>query len=282
MWKDLLNEFISGFTVETIRYFSFAGIAFLVFYITGRKFLARYKIQQKYPHYKNMVREIKYSLLSMAIFGLNGVFVFIMYKHGYTRLYNNFSDHSVGYFILSILIFIVAHDFYFYWTHRFMHLKSIYPYVHKIHHLSHDPTPWAAYAFHPVEAFIQAAIFPILVVIVPVHPLAVLVWGLWQTSLNVMGHLGFELFWSGFTTRKFTRWSNTSTHHNMHHKYANANYGLYFNFWDRMMGTNHPEYHQQFEMVKERTKNFNPLLSPTNTYPNFQATKSPETGPSME
>jgi sterol desaturase/sphingolipid hydroxylase (fatty acid hydroxylase superfamily) len=70
--------------------------------------------------------------------------------------------------------------------------------------------------------------------------------------MNVLGHLGFEIFPSGFTTNPLTKLSNTSVHHNMHHKYVNYNFGLYFNFWDKWMGTNHPNYHQEFESVASK------------------------------
>lgn len=32
------------------------------------------------------------------------------------------------------------------------------------------------------------------------------------------------------------------THHDMHHASGNSNFGLYFTWWDRMMGTEHPQY----------------------------------------
>ena len=250
--KDLGVKFMADFGAESFRYVLFAGIAFLVLYVLGKKALVRFKIQQKFPERKHMFREIKYSILSLSIFALNGAAILYLHSKGYTRLYTNFNDHSVGYFIFSVFAFIVAHDTYFYWSHRLLHVKKIYAVVHKLHHLSHDPTPWAAYAFHPLEAVVQAAIFPIMVFIIPVHPLALFVWGIYQVFLNVMGHSGFEFFPSGFTSGKISKWHNTSTHHNMHHKYANSNYGLYFNFWDRIMGTNHAEYTEQFEQGRAR------------------------------
>ena len=255
-WHTAFKDFTQDFSAETLRYFLFAGITFLAFYVLGKKIFIRFKIQQKFPATRHMWRELGLSLLSLSIFSLTGLFVITCYRHGYTKLYMDIHAHSWAYFVFSVLIFIVAHDTYFYWTHRFMHWKKIYPYVHKTHHLSHDPTPWAAYAFHPFEAIIQAAIFPIMVFILPVHLLAILVWGLYQVGLNVMGHSGFELFHSGFTTGTITKWHNTSTHHNMHHKYATGNYGLYFNFWDRVMGTNHAKYNETFEQVKTQAKNY--------------------------
>jgi len=245
-WQGALKSFTDDIKVESIRYLFFAGAVFLVFYVLGRQKLFRFKIQPKFPVNKQMWREFSYSLSSIIIFALVGLLVYALYEKGLIRIYTHFSDHSIAYFIFSVFAFIFVHDAYFYWTHRLMHAKKIYPIVHKLHHLSFDPTPWAAYAFHPAEAVVQAAIFPIMVCLIPAHPLTMLIWGLYQTTLNTMGHSGFELFPSGFTSHKIFKWSNTSTHHNMHHKYANSNYGLYFNIWDRLMGTNHPQYEARF------------------------------------
>ena len=38
----------------------------------------------------------------------------------------------------------------------------------------------------------------------------------------------------------------TTTHPDLHHSSAGANYGLYFTWWDRLMGTEHPEYYARF------------------------------------
>jgi sterol desaturase/sphingolipid hydroxylase (fatty acid hydroxylase superfamily) len=40
--------------------------------------------------------------------------------------------------------------------------------------------------------------------------------------------------------------------HNLHHQYFKGNYGLYFLFWDRMMGTIRNDYDERFEEVKSR------------------------------
>jgi Delta7-sterol 5-desaturase len=37
------------------------------------------------------------------------------------------------------------------------------------------------------------------------------------------------------------------THHALHHERFSANDSLYFNVWDRLFGTNHPDYHARFE-----------------------------------
>ncbi len=252
--EALLKNYLSEFTIDVIRYFVFAGIPFLLLYVLLKSKLIRYKIQQKFPENKHIAREISYSILSMLIFTVFGTTIFFLQQSGYTKIYTDVHEHSIAYLIFSILLFIVAHDTYFYWSHRLMHHKKIYPYVHLIHHKSYNPTPWATFSFHPLEAVAQVLILPIMVFAIPLHPYAILTWSMYQLVLNVGGHTGYEVMRNGFTQRRRSKWSNTATHHNMHHKYVNCNYGLYFNVWDQLMGTNHERYHQEFEANVNRRK----------------------------
>ena len=81
-------------------------------------------------------------------------------KNGLTQVYEPINKYGYGYYFFSILLMIVLHDTYFYWTHRAMHWKPLFKWVHKTHHLSINPTPFAAYAFHPIEAVVEIGIIP--------------------------------------------------------------------------------------------------------------------------
>ncbi|MDH4262047.1 MAG: sterol desaturase family protein [Spirochaetia bacterium] len=133
-----------------------------------------------------------------------------------------------------------------------MHLKHIYQKVHLVHHLSTNPSPWAAFAFHPYESILETLILPVIVFILPIHLYAIVIFLIIMTLMNVIGHLGYELYPSGFVTHPIGRWNNTATHHNMHHRLIQCNYGLYFNWWDFWMNTNHPDYIQTFQNIKQR------------------------------
>jgi len=133
-----------------------------------------------------------------------------------------------------------------------MHHPLLYERIHKVHHLSKDPTPWAAFSFHPSEALIELAFVPALIFTIPLHFSSLLILSLWQIGFNVMGHLGYEVFPQGMVKHPLFKWLNTSTNHNMHHKYVRCNYGLYFNIWDRIMHTNHAKYEETFEEVTAR------------------------------
>lgn len=64
--------------------------------------------------------------------------------------------------------------------------RKFFRFFHRTHHLSTNPTPWAAFAFSSAEALVQAAIFPLAVLLMPLHPLAFAVFLFWQMLFNVI------------------------------------------------------------------------------------------------
>ncbi|HVW96059.1 MAG TPA: sterol desaturase family protein [Mucilaginibacter sp.] len=233
----------------SVRYLLFAGSFYVFFYVWRNKRYWYAKIQQRYPDRQHIFREIKYSFITVLIFGLIIMLTVIAGQKGLTLVYAPLNKYGYLYYFVSILLMIVLHDTYFYWTHRLMHWKPLFRWAHKTHHLSVNPTPFAAYAFHPAEAVVEVGIIPLIAFTIPHHASAIVIFGLYSLLLNVTGHLGYELFPKGFASHKLFRWHNTSTHHNMHHRLVKCNYGLYFNFWDRIMHTNHPTYVESYDQV---------------------------------
>lgn len=238
----------------SLRYLMFSGIAYLIFYIWKRRAMFRFKIQQAFPKSAAVHTELLFSITTILIFALVIYGIIFSPLQAYTLIYTDFSEHSVIYFILSFALVVVIHDTYFYWVHRLMHWRKIFKYVHHVHHRSHNPTPLAAFSFHPVEAILEIGFLPIIVFILPLHNLTLLLFGIYMILHNVIGHLGFELLPERFGNSILFRWLNTSTHHNMHHHYGRGNYGLYFNLWDRLAGTNHKHYGEEFKHVTQRSK----------------------------
>lgn len=238
--------------VMSLRYALLASTAFLIFYVIRKHRLEFRKIQVKFPKAKDYVREICFSAITAAIFTGIGFGVFATPFARFTQAYYDISKFGITYFIISILLMIIVHDTYFYWTHRWMHRKSVYKFVHRVHHLSTNPSPWAAMAFHPLEAVVEGSVIVLIAFLFPVHPLAIGIFLLFMMTYNVYGHLGFELYPKGFSKNLIGKWINTSVNHNMHHQTVNGNYGLYFLWWDRWMGTLMANYDATFDSVKSR------------------------------
>lgn len=240
------------FLVIILRYFILASVAFLIFYVFRRRKKFFKKIQPKLPGNKDYLREILYSCITAAVFASIGYIVFVTPVSHYTQAYFDISKHSSAYFLFSILLMILVHDTYFYWTHRWMHRRSVFKIVHRVHHLSTNPSPWAAMAFHPIEAVIEGSVIALIAFLFPVHPLAIGIFLLFMMIYNVYGHLGYELYPRGFSKTRLGKWVNTSVNHNMHHQSVQGNYGLYFLWWDRWMNTLQSNYDESFEAVKSR------------------------------
>jgi lathosterol oxidase len=238
---------IPGASIErAILYFALAGTAWLVLHVICARWLAHRRIN-RVPTWGQMGREVLYSLRSLVIYGLVGGFIVFAYFSGWTRIYTRPDAFGWLYFFASIPLVILIHDTYFYWTHRMMHHPRLFRLFHHTHHLSTSPSPWAAYSFSPLEALVQAGIAPLVLLTIPCHPLAFSTFMLWQISFNVLGHCGYELFPRWFVRSWCGRLLNTATHHAQHHETNRANFSLYFNVWDRLMGTNHARYAERFE-----------------------------------
>jgi len=273
-FSELIKVFSGVFVSDFLRYFIAAGFAYLLFWVLLKNVLSHKFIQRKFPDKERLFFEFKYSVSTAAIFACVGTGMFFLIKGGHSQMYHDIDLRGWWYFFLSIPLSIIIHDAYFYWTHRLMHHPKIFKYVHLVHHRSTNPSPWAAYSFHPSEAVVQAGIGPVLILMLPMHDLALLSFITYMITLNVFGHYGFEIFPKGFTRNKLVFWHNTSTHHNMHHKYFDYNYSLYFNWWDRIFKTLHPKYDDVFDEVASRkrtitggiekdTEDSNSSLSPT-------------------
>ncbi len=235
-----------------LRYLLFAGIPFLLFYVFFNDKWTLARIQKRFPRKKDYIREVSYSLSSVGIFAAIAWLLFAGPLGPYTQLYFESSEHSLLYYGFTIIVMMFIHDTYFYWMHRLMHHPKLFNMTHLVHHKSHNPSPWAAYSFHPLEAIVEASVLIVIAFVIPVHPTAMMLFFMFSIAYNVLGHLGYELYPKGTNKHWLGKWLNTSTNHNMHHKYSHGNYGLYFTFWDRLMGTMHKKYDRTFEEVTER------------------------------
>lgn len=229
-----------------IRYLIFAGGA-LWLIMANHKSLAGRRIQPAPFTATQFQREAGWSALSALVFGAVGLAAHLANREfGFMAFYNGIDTYGWVWFWLSIPAALLVHDFYFYWAHRLMHAPALFERVHRVHHLSTNPSPLSAFAFHPCEAVIEAVGLLVVLMIVPLHPLAFLSFSTFLIAFNVMGHLGYELFPRFMGETPVLRLLNTATSHNQHHRTFRYNYGLYTLIWDRLFGTLHPNYAAAF------------------------------------
>jgi len=228
-------------TIAVGRYILMAGLAYMLCYHPGLDFLKRFKIQPSMPKQKQVRHEFIFSLSTVFIFSSIGIAAYLLFINGYTTIYMKVGQHDWAYFFLSLLFMVIIHDAYFYWTHRLLHTKWLFKKIHVIHHRSVNPTPWAAYSFHPLEALLESLIVFPFITIFPVHIAVFLSFTFLVLLMNVIGHLGFEFLPMKLRNSKLGKHFTSSTHHNLHHQKNKKNFGYYFTFWDNLMRTSQEE-----------------------------------------
>ncbi len=205
----------------------------------GFALLTRLKFRGLYTGLDRQIRrEIAWSLASALIYGAPaGLLAWGWQEHGWTRVYTDVNAWPLWWLPVSVLVYLLLHDAWFYWTHRWMHRPALFRAAHAVHHASRPPTAWAAMSFHPWEAVTGAVVIPALVLTIPIHFAALGVVLAVMTLMGVTNHMGWELFPRRLVEGPAGSWLITASHHQRHHQQYGCNYGLYFRFWDRLCGT---------------------------------------------
>lgn len=248
------NFFLATLVLSAIvafRYFLMVTPIWAMLYWHKPTKWTKRQIYETLPSKDMQAFEIKWSVITSLLFGLSGVGLGLMWQMNLTKIYLPFSAYGLWYLPVSFLVMSVLHDFYFYVTHRWLHLPKVYRRFHSLHHQSLTPSPWASFSFHPVEGFIQALALPLIVLVLPVHPTVLLAYLTFMTISAIINHLGFEVLPQNGFGQWLGRWLITGTHHAQHHRYFRTNYGLFFTIWDKVFGTEDSRYETELSRLTE-------------------------------
>src|SRR5688572_11367455 len=78
-------------------------------------------------------REFLRSMRTVVIFSLVGMSVFVGYRLGIHRVYEDPLAYGWAWLAASLPVVVVLHDAWFYWTHRLMHSPRLFGNVHRTH-----------------------------------------------------------------------------------------------------------------------------------------------------
>jgi Delta7-sterol 5-desaturase len=200
----------------------------------------RFRIRATMSGTDQIRREVFRSLFSITIFqfAMVGSRVVAMGFGVFVDLRN--PSLSGWQLLIGFPLIFILHDMYFYWTHRLMHLSGFYRIIHREHHKSFAPTAYAAYSFAFLEAWVQGSFLVVYVLVFPANTPMIVFFLFVEITYNSVIHSGIDPFPSWMVTHRYFGWLAGSAYHDLHHRTANWNFGLYFRFWDRLMGTEHP------------------------------------------
>lgn len=154
------------------------------------------------------------------------------------KLYWNVADYGLSYYFLCYPLYFLWVEFFAYFAHRFHHTRFMYKKLHKQHHRYVAPTPYGAYAMHPIE-FIIFVIGPLSVIyMVPFHVV--------PFFCNII-YIGFHAIvdHSGINFSPDLPFQASVRFHDDHHQYFHTNYGQSLVIFDYLFDTMYQKNHSQ-------------------------------------
>lgn len=133
--------------------------------------------------------------------------------------------------IISLALFETA----FYWLHVWLHSPTGYRF-HKDHHAYYTPISLAGQWGSVVDGLVSLPIPAFVpVFIVGMHPASIWLYAIAQTAHSSYDHCGYDFPVNPF---QLIPLASHVEAHNFHHSHSVDNFGLFWRFWDNIMGTN--------------------------------------------
>jgi sterol desaturase/sphingolipid hydroxylase (fatty acid hydroxylase superfamily) len=154
---------------------------------------------------------------------------------------------SIPEFICHFIICVLANDTVFYWSHRLLHSKYMYKYIHKVHHEHKITVGFASEYTHPLE-FIIGNLLPNasgpMLLGSRLHGYTHLCWIFVRIIKATEAHCGYNFPWS---LNNLFPMSIESDFHNYHHLSFKDNYGSFTKLWDYLCRTIAKDYQSKLK-----------------------------------
>jgi Delta7-sterol 5-desaturase len=228
-WAKLVTASILG---GLVIFWSVAGYYHVRYYVLRRHEPETWKCQPRRFLRPEQQREAALlSTMNLTIGGvLSGTLIYALSKGARIPLYFAIARYGWTYTLASSVLLFVLVDGLAYYAHRALHVRALFPYVHRWHHRYVATSPFVVTAMHPAEFLtFQAVTFAPLFVI-PFHYVSAIVVFVYILVFNIIDHSGVRL-------ESKLPWQGPSVFHDDHHAHFHCNFGQCFQIWDRLHGT---------------------------------------------
>lgn len=235
-------EQLTAFQTQVYQIYEAYGFYFLVLILA----IGAWEIVSRIYRRKLSWHYVLDSISSIATLPLIGVMAYLaaligigsIYSVG-NVIYEQYAIYQAGWSIGSVLLVLLATDFWYYWEHRGFHRINVMWATHTVHHSSDFINIPMAYRFGPLDSFFTGLIH---------LPLTLF----FDPALVLIGIVANQIYQAWIHTEaigKMPAWFeflfNTPSHHRVHHgrneQYIDKNYGGCLIVWDRIFGTFEPE-----------------------------------------
>lgn len=241
----LVGSWLRNWLLATGLYFVVGLIwAYYCYFCFGSSL---YPSKDHIPTVKAMVEQMQVAFLAMPLYAMLPALTEYVVERGWTLSYARIEDIGLLQYGLYFAMYMTSVEFFVYWQHRLLHdIKPGYRYLHHIHHIynkEHTLSPFAGLAFHPIDGILQAIPYTWTLFFVPMHflthELLLFATAVWTTNIHDCIHVRMDpIMGAGY--------------HTIHHTTYKHNYGHYFWYMDRLMGTLiFPEDYQERKYKKQ-------------------------------
>lgn len=224
------NDFVLstlGSTLFLTLYFWLNSLFFFYLDIFQPEFFMKYRIQDNNAKFtlKEVLKAVRVCLRNQFVTLIMSVPLFYLSKlRG-----QDFKAAALPTFhwvLVEMCVFIMVEEIGFYYAHRFLHHRSIYKYVHKVHHEWTAPISIIGIYCHPVE-HILSNILPLYMgpFIMGSHVATATLWMCIAISSTQVSHGGYHL-----------PFFPSPEAHDFHHLKFTNNFGM-MGILDRLHGT---------------------------------------------
>ena len=191
-----------------------------------------WKLQpRRWPNPRARRREIALGAANMTLGSIaSGLFAYYVATGGASSIYTSLDQHGLAFSIATTLAYFVITDGVLYGAHRLLHRKTLFRWIHRVHHRWTSPTAFTAAAMHPAEFALYQSIMLAPLFVLPIHVVGLVVVLVYQNTIALLDH-------SGVALGSVLPWQPPPRFHDDHHVHFHVNYGQTLGLWDRVFGT---------------------------------------------
>ncbi len=226
----------ASLAVSVVTFWGLGGLVHYWFYVRQRARAADWKQQPQRWLSPALSRHALLLGSGNLVLGslLGGSFLWHLRRGGRSSLYFDAGRYGYLYLALSAVVVFFMIDAGLYYSHRLLHHRRLFRYIHRWHHRYVAPTVFTTTAMHPLEFVIFTAALLAPAFVIPVHAAVYAAVIGYTYFIGMLDHSGIRARWK-------LPFHSDNRFHDDHHVYFHCNYGHHTALWDRWHSTvRHP------------------------------------------
>jgi lathosterol oxidase len=231
-WSEWLGCVGGSLAISVLSFWGLGGLWHLSRYRFKRHEAKRWKLQPE----RWLSRDLGRNAFLLGSFNivvgslLGGSFAFYLSRGGWSAIYFDINRFGLWYLPVSAVLVFFAIDAGLYYSHRALHGRTLFRWIHRWHHRYVAPTVFTTTAMHPLEFFIFGFFLLLPAFIIPVHVAVYVCLIAYTYFIGMVDH-------SGIVARLPLPLHDDNRFHDDHHVYFHCNYGHHTALWDRLHQT---------------------------------------------